>query len=142
MEQEINEHIDSELDNEMQGVMQSVTHPLFELMELFKVKNLLNYHDIRSVIRWCSKNHVFIIKQGNKKYVNKWEFILSFYKPFIIHLKQKHKNWKELFLHYLNGELTQLLTTSENNNPTQTNKQHYKPRAKQEVSFLNTIKQL
>jgi len=32
------------------------------LMEIFKLKNILNYKDLRSVINWCSNNDVFIIQ--------------------------------------------------------------------------------
>ena len=51
------------------------------VMEILKLKNILNYKDLRSVINWCAKNDVFIIQQGNKQFVNQWEF---FY-PFINH---------------------------------------------------------
>lgn len=109
-------------------------------MELSIIKKLLNYGDIRSAIKWCAKNEVFIIKQGNKRYVNKGEFILSFYKPFIVHLKNKHKNWREIFLKYINGEWKGLLTTIENT-PIQL-KKNYKPKSKEGISFLNTLKNL
>ena len=111
------------------------------LMGILKLKNILNYKDLRSVIQWCSKNEVFIIHQGNKQFVNKWEFILSFYKPFIKHLKGKHNNWKEVFLGYLNGDLGNLLASSKEevqNSSSVT----YKPKNKKEASFLNKIKKL
>lgn len=111
------------------------------LMEILKLKNILNYKDLRSVINWCTKNDVFIIQQGNKQFVNQWEFILSFYKPFIKHLKRKHKNWKEMFLNYLNGELGQLLVTPIDNAPIK-GLDNYKPKTTLEVSFLDKIKKI
>jgi hypothetical protein len=111
------------------------------LMEIFKLKNILNYKDLRSVIHWCCKNEVFIIRQGNKQFVNRWEFILSFYKPFIEHLKRKHENWKEMFLNYLNGEIGKLMTTQSEDNPV-TISSNYKPKTKKVTSFLNKIKKI
>ncbi len=111
------------------------------LMEVIKLKYFLNYKDLRSVLNWCRKNEVFIIQQGNKQFVNQWEFILSFYKPFIEHLKRKHKNWKEMFLNYLNGQLPNLLTK-----PNEVNFDNdstaYSPQTKVETSFLDNIKKL
>jgi hypothetical protein len=111
------------------------------LMEIFKIKKLLNYKDLRSVIHWCTKNDVFIIHQGNKQFVNKWEFILSFYKPFIKHLKRKHKNWKDMFLNYLNGEVNHLLATS-NEDATISTTRNYKPIDKVGADFLKNINEL
>jgi hypothetical protein len=109
------------------------------LMGILKIKNILNYKDLRSVIHWCIKNDVFIIHQGNKQFVNKWEFILSFYKPFIKHLKKKHDNWKEVFLGYVKGDLGILLGDSKEEIITPTN---YKAKNKSEVSFLAKMKKI
>lgn len=111
------------------------------LMEILKIKNILNYKDLRSVINWCTKNDVFIIQQGNKQFVNQWEFILSFYKPFIQHLKRKHKNWKDMFLNYLNGELGQLLADSSEKSIT-IQSTNYKPKTKKQISFLDKMKNI
>jgi|GEM_PF-1274975 len=112
------------------------------LMGILKIKNILNYKDLRSVIHWCTKNDVFIIHQGNKQFVNKWEFILSFYKPFIKHLKRKHDNWKEVFLNYLSGELGSLLGASKEGSQLDIVSKSYKPKSKGEVSFLDKMKKL
>ena len=111
------------------------------LMEIIKLKNILNYKDLRSVIHWCSKNDVFIIHQGNKQFVNQWEFILSFYKPFIKNLKRKHKNWKEMFLNYLNGNINHLLAIINDDVPLE-NRTNYKPIDKVGADFLKNIKEL
>ena len=111
------------------------------LMGILKLKNILNYKDLHSVVNWCTKNDVFIIQQGNKQFVNQWEFILSFYKPFIKHLKRKHKNWKEMFLNYLNGELGQLLVIPIENAPI-IKSANYKAKTTLEVSFLDKIKKI
>ena len=110
------------------------------LMEILKLKSILNYKDLRSVIHWCAKNEVFIIRQGNKQFVNRWEFILSFYKPFIEHLKRKHENWKEMFLNYVSGEMGKLITPSDSSPVVMSN--HYKPKTKKEISFLSKIKKI
>jgi len=109
------------------------------LMEIIKLKNILNYKDLRSVINWCTKNDVFVFQQGNTQFVNQWEFILSFYKPFITHLKRKHKNWKEMFLNYLSGELGILLGTSKEEVIVQSN---YKVKTKSQISFLDKMKNI
>jgi hypothetical protein len=111
------------------------------LMEILKLKSILNYKDLRSVINWCIKNEVFIIQQGNKQFVNQWEFVLSFYKPFIKHLKIKHKNWKEMFLNYLNGELGQLLASPIKKEQI-IGSTSYKPKTRREISFLDKIKKI
>lgn len=109
------------------------------LMELFEVKNILNYKDMRSVIQWCSKNNVYVNHQGNRQLVNKLEFLLSFHKPFISHLQSIHKNWKEIFIHYLKGDIASLLPSDVEVKEV---KSSYKPRGKSESSFLNKIKKL
>lgn len=114
---------------------------LFGLMELMKVKSLLSYNDLRSVRTWCKKHNVFIIKQGTKSYVNKWEFILSFHEKFIAHLKEKHENWKNIFVAYIKGNLKDLVDSSdETRNQALTKK--YKPKSAKENSFLSKIKKL
>lgn len=80
---------------------------------LSKLKGMLGYKDMRSVIEWCEKNGVYVMQQGNQKLVNSTEFLLSFYKPFIQHLKSKHKDWKERFIDYLEGNVKNLLTEQE-----------------------------
>jgi len=109
------------------------------LMEIIKLKNILNYKDLRSVINWCTKNDVFVFQQGNTQFVNQWEFILSFYKPFITHLKRKHENWKEMFLNYLSGELGVLLGTSKEEVTVRTN---YKAKTKSQISFRDKLKNI
>jgi hypothetical protein len=79
-------------------------------IHLTKLKDILGYRDMRSVIEWCEKNGVYILRQGNKQVVNTAEFILSYYKPFINHLQTKHQNWKEYFINYLEGNIKKLIT--------------------------------
>lgn len=106
---------------------------------LSTIKDVLGYKDMRSAVDWCHKNGVYIIQQGNRQCVNTSEFILSFYKPFINHLKAKHKNWKELFLHYLQGNISQLLPDSPASFHSEKGK--YSSR-KSDSSFLNLLKKL
>ena len=79
------------------------------LLNLTEAKALLNYRDIRSVLKWCEDNDVFVIEQGNTKVVNLAEFILAFYKPFILHLKHSKENWKELLMSYVCADMTELI---------------------------------
>ncbi len=111
------------------------------LMGLIHVKTILNYKDLRAVRNWCRKHNVFIIKQGNKSYVNKWEFILSFHKQFIEHLKAKHKNWKKIFIAYLKGNLNHLVDTSEKSGK-QLKVKKYVSKSREEKLFLSKMKKL
>lgn len=110
------------------------------IMEVIQIKSILNYKDLRSVLQWCRKNNVFVFHQGNKQFVNRWEFTLSFYKPFIIHLKKKHNNWKDMFLHYISGNLGVLLGKDEKEKLHSS--KSYKPKNAKESSFLNKMKKL
>lgn len=108
-------------------------------LELTELKRMLNYKDLRSVMNWCDKNDVFVMLQGNLQFVNKHEFLLAFYKPFITKLRLKHENWKEVFVDYLKGNLTNLLTDPSKPKYVKSN---YRPNNNTEKSFLNKIKDL
>ena len=110
---------------------------MFGLLELNVVKEILVYKDLRSVIKWCKKNDVFILHQGNGQFVNEYEFTLSLYKPFIQALKLKHSNWEDIFVNYVNGDLNQLLSVGGNKKLLSS---HYKPKTSKAISFLNNIK--
>ena len=106
---------------------------------LSKLKEILGYKDMRSVIEWCEKNGVYIMHQGNRQVVNSCEFLLSFYKPFINHLKSKHENWKELFINYLDGNLVEILSCSASKIlPSKP----YRAKSVNEKSFLQKLKDL
>ncbi len=94
---------------------------------------------MRSVILWCKSNSVFILHQGNAQLVNSSEFILSFYKPFINHLKVKHKDWESRFIDYLEGNIQQLISDSPSFSsiPQRQSKQVNKNNP-----FLKTLKEL
>ena len=94
---------------------------------------------MRSVVEWCEKNGVFIMHQGNRQLVNNCEFLLSFYKPYMNHLKNKHENWKELFINYLNGNLVEILSCSTSKLPLS---KPYKANSINEKSFLQKLKDL
>ena len=108
-------------------------------MRLDEIRSMLNYKDLRSVKHWCNKNDVFIISQGNMQFVNKNEFVLALYKPFIAKLKTKHKNWKAVFENFLKGDMVSLLEDSEDQQKTIST---YKPKAAVEKSFLKKIRKL
>lgn len=108
-------------------------------LSLLKIKDILGYKDLRSAIQWCKQNKVCIFHQGNRKLVNTGEFIVSFYRPFIEHLKSKHTNWKQVFIGYINGNLNEALNSSDG---TTEKRQPYKPTSESEIAFLGKLKQL
>ena len=108
-------------------------------IELKGLKKILNYKDLRSVINWCKMKGVFVLGQGNNQFVNKYEFLLAFHKPFIKDLKSKHKNWKEMFVGYLKGDMVSLLAGDTENSAIS---KPYRPNSKTEVSFLDKIRKL
>ncbi|MBD3637413.1 MAG: hypothetical protein HUJ25_08680 [Crocinitomicaceae bacterium] len=108
------------------------------VMELTEIKEMLNYRDLRSVLKWCAKNAVFVFNQGNMQLVNRSEFLLAYHKPFIIHLQERCENWQEEFLKYVHGDLEGLVKNSKKNAPVPS----YIPRSKVEKSFLNKMKKL
>ena len=109
------------------------------LIELVEVKNMLNYKDFRSVITWCRKNGVFVYEQGNCQYVNQTEFQLAFHKPFLNYLRGNSKNWRELFVKYVQGDLLGLLPNEE---VEVSKNKAYKSNSQVEKSFLKRIKGL
>jgi translation elongation factor EF-Ts len=75
-------------------------------MNIEKAMEALNYKDFRSVVRWCKKNGVFIFEQGKRHLISKAEFLASFHKPFMEHLRSTHKNWKEIFEGFIKGQIS------------------------------------
>ena len=108
-------------------------------LSLSKLQNILGYKDMRSVFQWCKQNRVCIFHQGNRKLVNTGEFILSFYRPFIKHLKSKHENWKQVFIGYLNGNLKDALESPHDEKEIRTK---YTPKSESETIFLGKLKNL
>lgn len=102
------------------------------------LKHILGYKDMRSVLTWCDQNGVCIIHQGNQKWVNKYEFLLSFYKPFIGHLRARHTNWKTIAVHFMEGNLEALLTSVFGEPVTP----HAKKQRKVQTDFLTSLKNL
>lgn len=131
--------IENEFEKSINGF--SKNDMLMGLIELINIKYILNYEDIRSVKNWCKKHNVFIFKIGNKSYVNKFEFILSFYKKFINHLKANHKNWKALFIGFVKGNLNEIIDSIEDNNRI-VNQNKYIPNSVRGNSFLSKMKKL
>lgn len=109
---------------------------------LSKIKIMLKYKDIRSVIGWCRKNGVFVIQQGNAHFVNRTQFELAFFKPFIDYLKQNFENWSEQFLNYLGANYSNLITDSKRFPKRNVKQKKYSPKSNIEQSFLKKIKEL
>lgn len=114
------------------------------LLKIEEVKKMLNYKDLRSTINWCGQHHVFVIQQGNSKFVCKSEFMLAFQKPYIEHLKSRFENWQEKFADYMESNYARLLEA--NNSSTKLMNQNfsssYKPQSEIEKSFLKNMKEL
>lgn len=98
-------------------------------LDLDEVKKSLNYKDLRSVAQWCKKNGVLIIEQGKRHLVSKIEFLTSFHKPLMEHLKTS-----------FTGEKSKLSTVGASKKTIST--KPYKPKSETEKSFLSTLKNL
>jgi hypothetical protein len=109
------------------------------IIDLHVIKSVLNYRDIRSVLKWCRENEVYVLSQGNVQVVNLIEFILAFYKPYLEHLKRTKENWKTLFWDYVCANVNGMLTEKREQRET-TNQ--YKPKTSVETSFLKKMKDL
>jgi hypothetical protein len=109
------------------------------IIDLHVIKSILNYRDIRSVLKWCRANEVFVLSQGNTQVVNLMEFILAFYKPYLEHLKRTKENWKTLFWDYVCANVSGMLT--EKGEQLEIANQ-YKPKTSVERSFLQKMKNL
>lgn len=107
-------------------------------LDLSQVQNMLNYKDLRSVVKWCQKHKVFVLMQGNSQFVNKTEFLIAFHQPFIKHLQKTSKNWKDQFLKFIEGNVSGLLEIEESSAPIS----RYVPQSNIEKSFLNKIKKI
>jgi len=108
-------------------------------MEIEKAKQTLNYRDIRSVIQWCKKNGVFVFEQGKRLLVSKSEFLTSFHKPFVEHLKRSHENWQEMFEGFIRGEISNSLIIQQEQKVIA---HSYSPKSDVEKSFLKKIKEI
>ena len=134
--------IDKEKDNiEIKNLLSNKYVNQLKLIDIKVVQNILKYEDLRSTLNWCRKNGLFVLNQGRSRTVNEIEFILSFYQPYIQNLKKKHKNWREKFINYIEGNFYQLLSSfdekTEKNRPS-----NYKPKSTSTQTFLNDMKNI
>lgn len=109
------------------------------IIYLHEVQVVLNYRDVRSVLKWCREHEVFVLTQGNAQVVNLIEFILAFYKPYLEHLKQTKENWKTLFWDYVCANVHGILTEKREQREIAN---QYKPKTNVERSFLQKMKNL
>lgn len=109
------------------------------IIDLHVIKSVLNYRDIRSVLKWCRENEVYVLSQGNVQVVNLIEFILAFYKPYLEHLKRTKENWKTLFWDYVCANVNSILTERKEQREIAN---QYKPKTNLERSFLQKMKNL
>ncbi|MDZ4664799.1 MAG: hypothetical protein SGJ15_07985 [Bacteroidota bacterium] len=74
------------------------------------VMSMLGVSDIRTAVKWCKMNGIFIFKIGKQKCVNRIDLELAIDKPFIESLKEKHpENWKEIYTAYKNRDYLAVL---------------------------------
>lgn len=109
------------------------------IIDLHVLKSVLNYRDIRSVLKWCRDNEVYVLSQGNAQVVNLIEFILAFYKPYLEHLKRTKENWKTLFWDYVCANVNGILAEKREQREMAN---QYKPKTNVERSFLQKMKNL
>lgn len=95
------------------------TIPLRELLKH------LEYSDLRAVRTWCSKNNVFITKQGKNEFVFETNFKEVFELPFINKLKSKFGDeWESVYRLYSEGNVPALNMLQ---HATSSNHKIYKP---------------
>ncbi len=76
------------------------------LLNLDELKKNLGYKDVRSLLNWCEKNSVFVLTHGKTKWVNKVEFLIAFFKPWILELKRRFpEKWSEVFTAHYQGNI-------------------------------------
>lgn len=109
------------------------------IIDLHEVQVVLNYRDVRSVLKWCREHEVYVLTQGNAQVVNLIEFILAFYKPYLEHLKRTKENWKTLFWDYVCANVNSILTEKREQREIAN---QYKPKTNVERSFLQKMKNL
>ena len=111
----------------------------YAIVDLHEIKLVLHYQDLRSVLKWCRENEVYVLSQGNAQVVNLIEFILAFYKPYLDHLKRTKENWKTLFWDYVCANLSGILAEKREQRGIAN---QYKPKTNVETAFLKKMKDL
>ncbi len=113
-----------------------------KLMDIQEILNLLGYEDERSVINWCKKNKVPVIKMGKKNYVLS-DFIETFIeKELNSFINGNYDNSEEILSSIKNDdkiELTKLLKAPVNKNVEKKYKEE-KKRSTSASDFLKHIK--
>lgn len=83
-------------------------------MYLSEITDLINRKDIRTVKKWCEKNHLKIYKDSSGEFVLQNDFDLAYDMPLIKDLKLKHgDNWKDYYHAYNKDELYKMLDAPE-----------------------------
>lgn len=74
------------------------------------IGELIGRKDVRSIRRWCKKNHLHIYKDCSGEFATKNEFDIAFDSPLIIRLKDKYHNaWYDYYQAYNKDELLKML---------------------------------
>jgi len=106
-------------------------------LDVLDIMDRLGYNDLRSVLKWCKKNRVIVFNQGKRKLINRTQFLIAFYKPFIEQLRKKHpNNWSKLFESYLSNDVENAMNTA---NPKTFPKvsRRYQAQSEKSKSFLD-----
>ena len=107
---------------------------------------LLNYKDVRSVLRWCEKKGVEVFSEegSHKKYIIRLQFEYARLNKFIESLKLKFKdNWIDVFKKYTSMNVTDVIEIEEMEKviPAK-NVLSYKPKGKHEMNFLSKLQKI
>jgi hypothetical protein len=74
------------------------------------IGELIGRKDLRSIRRWCNKNHLQIYKDYSGEFVIENDLELAFEKPLILKLKEKYGNaWIDYYQAYKKNELINML---------------------------------
>lgn len=105
---------------------------------LNEIAEFLNFKSLRTVISWCKRKGIHILKFGKEKYVNLIDFHFAIDSPFIEALKSKFpKDWAIIYSAYKKMDYETIATFL---NPiSEIRKETFKIKSKSATSFLNKI---
>lgn len=108
-------------------------------ISLSEIADFFNLKSLRTVINWCKRKGLLILKYGKEKYVNLIDFHIVIDSPFIEALKSKYpKDWATIYVAYKKSDYETIATFL--NPKSETKKETFKIESKAAMSFLNKIK--
>ena len=105
---------------------------------LNEIAEFLNFKSLRTVISWCKRKGIHILKFAKEKYVNLIDFHFAIDSPFIETLKTKFpKDWATIYSAYKKMDYETIATFL---NPiSEIRKETFKIKSKAATNFLNKI---